>query len=106
MTSFQWDEGNLKHIIQDYPDRDNSTGEVESVFADPFVLIKSARASADGEERFQAIGLSNRFRVCSVVFIIRNGQIRPLSCWPSKAKVRNQYAQNVQEKQQKNSGRD
>ena len=106
MPDFQWDAGNIKHIIQDYPDRDNSTSEVESIFADPYLQTKPSRLGPDGEERFQAVGLSNRFRVCSVVFVIRNGQIRPVTCWPSKAKVRNEYAQYVQEKKQESSGRD
>lgn len=106
MNEFQWDEGNIKHIIQDYPDRDNSISEVESVFADPYALIKFSRLGANREERFQAIGLSNRFRICSVVFVIRNGQIRPVSCWPSKAKIRNEYAQNVKQKRQASGDRD
>ncbi len=105
MLEYQWDEGSIKHIIQDYPDRDNSISEVESVFSDPYVLIKFSRLGPDGEERFQAIGLSNRFRVCSVVYVIRSGQIRPISCWPSKAKIRNEYAQNVKQKQQTSGDR-
>lgn len=101
----QWDAANIKHIIHDYPDRDNSTSEVESVFADPYVQISASKPDRrTGEERFQAVGLSNRFRVCSVVFVFRNEQIRPISCWPSKAKIRNIYAQNVQEKQQEDGG--
>lgn len=106
MIEFQWDEGSIKHVIQDYPDRDNSISEVESVFADPYALIKFSRLGPDGEERFQAVGLSNRFRICSVVYVIRNGQIRPISCWPSKAKVRNEYAQNVKQRQQARGDRD
>jgi len=106
MPEFQWDAANIKHIIDDYPDRDNSISEVESIFADPYVQTSTSRPdSQTGEQRFQAVGLSNRFRVCSVVFVFRNEQIRPISCWPSKAKVRNIYAQNVQERQQKDGGR-
>ncbi|QJD81018.1 BrnT family toxin [Spirosoma rhododendri] len=105
MILFQWDDGNTKHILRDYPERDNSISEVESVFADPFVMIKEVRSSNDGEARFQAVGLSNRFRVCSVVFVVRNSQIRPISCWPSKAKVRNQYAENTEKRKQEASGR-
>jgi len=106
MADFQWDAANIKHIVQDYPDRDNSTSEVESVFADPYLQVKVSRPGAGGEERFQAVGLSNRFRVCSVVFVIRDGQIRPVTCWPSKAKVRNEYAHYVQEKKQEDGSRD
>lgn len=106
MIEFQWDEGSIKHVIQDYPDRDNSISEVESIFTDPYALSKFSRLGSDGEERFQVVGLSNRFRVCSVVYVIRNGQIRPISCWPSKAKVRNEYAQNVKQKRQASGDRD
>jgi uncharacterized protein len=106
MADFQWDAANIKHIVQDYPDRDNSTSEVQSVFDDPYLQVKLSRPGIDGEERFQAVGLSNRFRVCSVVFTIRDEKIRPVTCWPSKTKVRNEYALYVQEKKQETGSRD
>lgn len=31
---FQWDEGNLQHIVYAYPERGNTVEEVESVFID------------------------------------------------------------------------
>jgi len=43
MQEFQWDAGNIKHIIQDYPDRDNSTNEVESIFTDIYAEIKNVK---------------------------------------------------------------
>ena len=42
--NFEWDAANIKHIIHDYPDRDNSTIEVESVFADPYVQISVSKS--------------------------------------------------------------
>ena len=106
MSEFQRDAGNIKHIVEDHPDCDNSTSEVESISADTYVQIKPSRPGSDGEEWFQAVGLSNRFRVCPVVFVVRNGQIQFVTCWPSKAKVRNEYAQYVQKKKQESDGRD
>jgi len=50
MQEFQWDARNIKHIIQDYPDRDNSTNEVESIFTDTYAEIKMSKSSPDGED--------------------------------------------------------
>lgn len=36
---FQWDTGNTRHIVNDYPERENTTGELESVFFDPNFLL-------------------------------------------------------------------
>jgi hypothetical protein len=36
---FEWDMGNLKHVIDDHPERENTVQEVESVFSDPNFII-------------------------------------------------------------------
>lgn len=81
---FQWDEGNRRHIIH-HPDpkRANSQEEVESLFDNPkypkFLSAPDPKHSQD-EQRFNAVARSNQNRILFVVYVIRNGHIRPISC--------------------------
>ena len=93
MPEFQWDSGNIKHIIQDYPERENTIEEVESVFADPNFRPVPDRVDSRGEQQYSGVGLSNQNQLLFVAFTIRNGHIRPFSCRPAGFKSRNQYAQ-------------
>lgn len=92
---FQWQSGNLKHIIDDYPQRGNTVDEVESIFSDVHLSVLPDPASPADEPRFKAIGLSNQNRVLVVVFIIRNDQIRPISCWPANRQTRKRYHESI-----------
>ncbi len=100
MIEFQWDSGNIKHVIHDYPERGNTIEEVESVFTDPNFLPTPDRVDSRGEQQYSGVGLSNQNRLLFVAFSIRNGQIRPISCRPAGRKSRNQYAQDSQETNQ------
>lgn len=97
MIEFQWDSGNIKHIIQDYPERGNTIEEVESVFADPHFQPFPDRVDSRGEQQYSGVGVSNQNRVLYVAFSIRNDQIRPFSCRLASRKSRIQYAQNTQQ---------
>lgn len=97
---FQWDGGNIKHVIQDYPERENTVEEIESVFTDPHFLPTPDRVDSRGEQQYSGVGLSNQNRLLFVAFTIRNGQIRPISCRPASRKSRNQYAQDSQKTDQ------
>lgn len=93
MPEFQWDSGNIKHIIHDYPERANTIEEVESVFDDPNFQPIPDRVDSRGEQQYSGVGLSNQNRLLFVAFSYRNGQIRPISCRPAGRKARNTYAQ-------------
>ena len=93
MIDFQWDMGNKSHIIDDYPSRANTIEEVESLFYDPAPLALPDPEHSDQEERFKLVARSNQNRVLLVVYVIRNGQIRPISCRPASQNERNRYAQ-------------
>jgi uncharacterized DUF497 family protein len=99
---FQWETGNLKHIMEDYPDRGNSVEEVESVFSDPYFDIKPSRTEADGEPRFQGTGIGLSGTVRSVIFVFRDNQIRPISCWPSNRRARKSYYESIRQKEDGN----
>ena len=96
MLEFQWDSGNINHIIQDYPERANTIEEVQSVFTDPNFLPTPDRVDGRGEQQYSGVGLSNQNRLLFVAFSLRNGQIRPISCRPANRKERERYAQNTQ----------
>ena len=99
MIEFQWDMGNQSHIIDDYPARANTIDEVESLFYDPAPLALPDPEHSDQEERFKLVAKSNQNRILLVVYVIRNGQIRPISCRPASQNERNRYAQIAQKTQ-------
>ncbi len=103
MPDFQWDSANIKHVIHDYPERENNIEEVESVFTDPNFLPTPDRVDSRGEQQYSGVGLSNQNRLLFVAFSVRNGQIRPISCRPASRKSRNQYAQDQKEPDQEGS---
>lgn len=90
---FQWDNGNTRHLIIEYPERGNTTSEIESLFADPCFDALPDRVDNRGEQQYHALGRSNQNRLLYVIFSIRNGQIRPISCRPVSRKERDRYAQ-------------
>ncbi|WP_374759204.1 BrnT family toxin [Dyadobacter chenhuakuii] len=90
MIEFEWDSHNIKHIIEDYPSRENTISEVESVFLDPFVIYRKGNHVA-AEQRYRAIGLSNLGRINVVIFTVNNGKIRPISSWPANTQTRRLY---------------
>ena len=89
---FQFDSGNTRHLFTDHPERNNSREEIESVFADPKFVGSLNRITPSGEERFHGVGTSNQNRVLYVVFVVRNGEIRPFSCRPASKEERKSYA--------------
>lgn len=93
MPEFQWDSANIKHVIQDYPERANTIEEVESVFNDPNFRPLPDRVGSQGEQQYSGVGRSNQNRLLFVAFVVRKGQIRPFSCRPAGRKARNNYAQ-------------
>lgn len=93
---FQWDVGNTRHIIDDYPERGNTTNEIESLFADSLFAPLPDRVDNRGEQQYNAVGYSNQNRLLYVVFSVRSGYIRPISCRPASRKERNRYAKITQ----------
>jgi uncharacterized protein len=100
MSDFQWDTGNIKHVIQDYPERGNTIEEIQSVFDDPNFRPVADRVDSRGEQQYKAVGLSNQSRLLFVAYSIRNDQIRPISCRLASRKERNRYAQITTKPQQ------
>jgi uncharacterized DUF497 family protein len=99
MFDFQWDMGNKGHIINDHPSRANTIKEVQSLFYDPAPLALPDPKHSGQEERFKLVSRSNQNRMLLVVYVIRNGQIRPISCRPASQDEQDQYAQITQKPQ-------
>ncbi len=76
---FDWDEANIHKLTIVNAKRGIDKGEVESVFTDPDHIERPNKHP--GEERFEAIGLSNRNRLVFVIFTKRNGKIRYVTAW-------------------------
>jgi uncharacterized DUF497 family protein len=92
---FQWDNGNLKHVIEDYPIRENTLLEVESLFLDNNFIAVPDRIDKFGEQQYHGVGTSKENRILYVVFVIRNDKIRPISCRPASQKERKKYYENL-----------
>jgi uncharacterized protein len=67
---FDWDEGNTKHAIEDYPERQNTIESVESIFEDPMFSARIGKI-IDGEQRYIGLGKDLNQIVKIVVFVIK-----------------------------------
>jgi uncharacterized DUF497 family protein len=93
MSAFDWDEGNLNHIAR----HGVTSAEVEQVFnwgTLPFVRFTHIQ---DGEERFQAFGITAHGRYLTVAYIERNGLIRPISARDMDRKEKKAYGPKIHE---------
>lgn len=89
---FQWDEGNITHVVGDHPERDNTREEVESIFQDPKRQIRFDRLDPKtGEKRFFVLGIGTEGLLKYVAFVVRNGKIRPITCYRATKKNQADY---------------
>lgn len=94
---FQWDEHNTKHVIHDHPERGNTVAEVESLFSDEFFLPVPDRISKYGEQEYSGVAVGNEGIEKHVVYVIRNGEFRPVTCRRASRKQRAAYYEIVNE---------
>jgi len=86
---FEWDKGNiakskLKHGVA--PD------DVEAIFTAGLAVPLGRQVSPETEEeRLCIVGPTSVGRMISVVFTIREGQVRPISARPASRKERSLY---------------
>ena len=94
VTGFQWDQGNLtksagKHGV--------TPEEAEEIFFRAPWFIDDTRPE-DNEPRWAAIGHSERGRALRMLFTVRAGKIRPISCRPASRKERKAYEKALRER--------
>ena len=82
---FDWDEANTAHIAS----HDVTPAEVEQVFAnDPMDLEAQV---VDGEERYAAVGHTDRLRVLVLLWAMRGDAIRPITAFDASRRVAERY---------------
>jgi uncharacterized DUF497 family protein len=85
MNFFNWDEENIKHV----GDHDVTPQEVEEVFnGDPEYVFSFTQ---DGEERYQAFGVTARGRYLTIGYVERHELIRAITAWDMTRKERKVY---------------
>lgn len=84
LEGFNWDEGNLEHILKHNID----FRECEEVFFNKPLLISEDIIHSQLEERYQALGRSNNGSLIFLVFTIRNNKIRVVSARKQNKKER------------------
>ena len=89
--SFQWDDANTQHVMEDYPERENTVEEVESIFDDPNIVIVPDKISKRGEQEYSGVGYSNKNVIRFLAFTLRNNEIRVFSCRIANKKERAKY---------------
>lgn len=92
---FEWDMGNIDHIINGHPERGNTVEEVESVFSDPNLIISANKIDEHGEQRYSGLGVGNDKDEKFVIFVLRNNKIRPVSCRRANKKERIKYYEDI-----------
>ncbi len=85
---FDWDEGNIgknwsKHGVTDW--------ETEEVFFNHPLTIKSDVDHSQAEVRYYALGQTDRGRLLSIAFTVRNRLIRTISARDMNARERRFY---------------
>lgn len=100
MVEFDWDQGNLNHLLTDNKDRGISILEVESVFSDPNAIYMENKLAGD-TLRYFAVGKSLDSRLLTIIFEIRYDKIRPITAWPTKhrGKAKRLYDENLRKKE-------
>ena len=77
---FQWDAGNIRHLLHDHPERKFTVEEVESLWEGPYRLIESANREVEMEPEYQCLAKSNRNRLLLVFRLRQNAP--PVGAFP------------------------
>jgi uncharacterized protein len=90
--NFEWDPGKAavnrrKHGM--------TFDEASTVWTDPNMRFRDDPAHSDDEDRSKAIGFSERNRLLTVVFTVRNHGIRIISARKASAADEADYAENL-----------
>jgi hypothetical protein len=84
---FDWDAANLRHLANHRISRSEFE---QAMVRDPIVIDF---ADETGEERWYALGATDRLHVLFLVFTYREERIRRITGWDAKRKLRELYFQ-------------
>ncbi|HXW15928.1 MAG TPA: BrnT family toxin [Terriglobia bacterium] len=82
---FDWDAANVRHLAKHRITR----SEFEQTMLDDPIVIDFTDET--GEERWYALGATERLRVLFLVFTYREERIRPITGWDADKKLRELY---------------
>ena len=82
---FDWDESNRSHLARHRISR----SEFEQVMRNAPLFVEFSDES--GEERWYAVGATERLRVLYLVFTYRGERVRPITGWNANKKLRETY---------------
>ena len=85
---FEWDKGNLDKNLKKHNVSNQETEEV--FFNKPFIVYEDKKHSLS-EQRFQALGKTNKIRKSFLSFAIRKDRIRIISVRDMNKKERRRY---------------
>ncbi len=87
-TGFDWDEGNTRKNWQKHK---VSPAECEQVFFNKPLVVRNDLKHSKYENRYYALGQTDRKRPLFVVFAVRNNKIRVISARNMSRKERRAY---------------
>jgi len=92
IEGFEWDDGNARKNADKHG---VSSAEAEQVFFNQPLLIVTDPVHSGREQRFHALGKTDRGRLLHVTFTLRqsNTRIRVISARDTNRKERSRYAQ-------------
>ena len=88
---FDWDASNLSHLARHGISREEFE---QAMTHDPLFLDLD---DGSGEERWYALGATDRLRVLFLVFTFRGVRLRPITGWNAGKRMREAYFQSKKE---------
>jgi uncharacterized DUF497 family protein len=88
LKGFEWDEGN---ISKNWEKHKVTHLECEEIFFNEPLIVKQDKTHSISEERYFALGKTDRGRVLFVVFTARGDKIRVISARDASKKERRYY---------------
>jgi uncharacterized protein len=86
--SFDWDEGNRRHVAQHGVTPDEAE---EALRRHPLDIELQIEDEGDGEERLLLLGETSSGRILQIVTTWREGKVRVISAWDAPKQLRTYY---------------
>lgn len=85
---FEWDDGN---IGKNWPEHRVTDWDIEEIFFNSPLALRDDSAHSQKEQRFYALGQTNRGRLLFVAFTIRRNLVRAISARDMSRRERSIY---------------
>ena len=88
VVAFEWDKGNIDKNLKKH---NVSNQEAEEVFFNKPIVFSEDKKHSTTEKRYMIWGKTNRNRLLTIFFTIRNNRIRVISTRDMHKKERSEY---------------